>query len=246
MLQIACDLQIFLRWGRAAERTAARPGLSNLICFHAMRKPWRYVLAILAAIIALGWLWYYRMQYVALAFDTLATQQIEERDLPSVAWNDLYLVANGHVLDLDLPDKPSVSARIRAAPGGPLVLADKGERIVLGRRTSSVISNQETIKPATVFAREPGDRLFLSVERSWLEWPTFFMTNYMTGNSTTWRRYKYYRLTLRKASGLSVEMLWRYEEFYYPSDHAWINSDKLCETDEPACGLVRVRVDARG
>ena len=206
-----------------------------------MRK-WRYIIAATIAVFVFGAVWLFAMQYVSLTFDKITTHRLEAKVLPYVAWNDLYLIADAHVLDLALPDKPAVSARINANLGEPLMLVDKGERIVLGQRTSSVISNAETIKPASVFALEHGDRLFLSVEQSWLDWPTFFLTNYMTGSTTSWRRYRYYRLTLQKMSGISAEMLWRYEEFYYPSDHAWIKGDRLCEADEPPCGLVRVRI----
>lgn len=202
----------------------------------------RYLTATIVGVFALGAVWLFAMQYVSVAFDKITTHRLEAKVLPDVAWNDLYLVADAHVLDLELPDKPAVSARIKANVGEPLMLVSRGERIVLGRRTSSVISNAETIEPASVFALDHGDRLFLSVEQSWLDWPTFFLTNYMTGSTTSWRRYRYYRLTLQKTSGASAEMLWRYEEFYYPSDHAWIKGDRLCEADEPPCGLIRVRI----
>jgi hypothetical protein len=151
-----------------------------------MRKPWRFILAGVMAVFAIGALWLYGMQYVAIAFDTVATQRLEAKALPNFAWNGLYLAANGHMLDLELPDKPAVSARVEAVSGKRLTLVQDGKRILLGSGTPSVIDDAQTIKPATVFALEPGDRLFLPVERSWLEWPTFFTTNFMTGNSPTW------------------------------------------------------------
>jgi len=68
----------------------------------------------------------------------------------------------------------------------------------------------------------------------------------MTGNSPTWRRYRYYRLALQKPSGESVAMLWRHEEFNYASEHDWVKGERLCEDSEPPCGLIRVQIDARG
>ncbi len=41
-------------------------------------------------------------------------------------------------------------------------------------------------------------------------------------------------------------MLWRYEEFYYESEHGWVRGDRLCEADEPPCGLVCVRIHRHG
>ncbi len=94
------------------------------------------------------------------------------------------------------PDKPAVSALVQPDSGNGLMLADHAESVRLGHRTRSVIDNADTVKPAPVFALERGDRLFLSVEQSWLDWPTFFTMNFMTGNSPSWRRYRYYRLVL--------------------------------------------------
>src|SRR5579862_2682450 len=112
-----------------------------------MRK-WRYITAAVTAVFAFGALWLFAMQYVSLVFDNVTTQQLEAKLLQRVAWNDIYLIAGGHVLDLDLPDKPAVSARIRGDLGKPLMLVDNGEHVVLGQRTSAVINNAETIKPA--------------------------------------------------------------------------------------------------
>lgn len=204
-----------------------------------------WLVAAIVMTLAAGSVWLFRFQYVALVVDKLATRQIEQSSLSSLAWNEYYLVANRHMLDLALPDRHATDARVRPESANDLVLREPGRRILLGRRTGAVIDNNDTVKPASVFAAEPGDRISLAVERSWLAWPNFFETNYMTGNSPTWKRYKYYRLTLDKHSGLTVEMLWRYEEFYYPSDHAWINGDRLCEENEPPCGLIRVRIEPR-
>lgn len=206
-----------------------------------MRRFLICALGALAAAAILGWVWLFHMQYVALVFDKLTTQQLEAKVLPDVAWNEFGLVAGGHVLDLALPDKKAVSATV-GPDGDRLVLVGGGDRIVFGHRTPRIIDNNDTVKPAAVYALEPGDHLQLSMNRSRLDWPTLFDTNYMTGNSPTWHRYKYYFLTRRKASGLSVEMLWRYQELYYPSDHAWIAGDRLCELDEPPCGLIRVQI----
>lgn len=211
-----------------------------------MRTVLRYAIAALVGVLLLGWAWLFRMQYVALVFDKLTTQQLEVKALPDVAWNEFGLVAGGHVLDLALPDKKAVAATAQPDANGHLVLVDGASHILLGRRTKRVINNDETVKPAFVYALEPGDRIFLSMNRGWLAWPTFFETNFMTGNVTLWRRYKYYLFTLRKASGLSVDMLWRYQEFYYASDHAWVAGDRLCEANEPPCGLIRVDVRRGG
>jgi len=130
-----------------------------------MRKEWRYIVAGGMALFAIGVLWLSGMQYVTLVFDTVATERLEAVSLPSFTWNGLYLVANGHMLDLELPDKPAVDARVEADSGKRLTLVEDGKRVLLGRGTSSVINDAETIKPAAMFALEP-------VEQSWFAWPT--------------------------------------------------------------------------
>lgn len=211
----------------------------------AMKKSRLYIIVALFGALAIVWVWLFRMQYVDVVFDTITTERLDARTLPDLAWNDLCLVAGGHILDLSLPDKPATTARIAPAPDGRLILASDGVRVILGRRARSVINNTETIKPAFVYALEPGDRLSWSAEQSWFGWPTFFEVNFMTGSVTRWRRYRYYRLTLEKASGLTAEMVWRYEEFYYGGEPGWTDADKLCEDYEPACGLIRVRIRRR-
>jgi hypothetical protein len=37
-------------------------------------------------------------------------------------------------------------------------------------------------------------------------------TNFMTGQTPSWRRHLYYRLSGKKASGARLDMLWRFEQ----------------------------------
>ncbi|HEY2447095.1 MAG TPA: hypothetical protein VGI20_15280 [Rhizomicrobium sp.] len=61
----------------------------------------------------------------------------------------------------------------------------------------------------------------------------------MTGYVPTWKRYRYYRLVWQKGSGQSIELLWRFEEFY-DSQNGWLDAD-MTDGNLP-CGLIRVTV----
>jgi hypothetical protein len=87
------------------------------------------------------------------------------------------------------------------------------------------------------FAPEPGDEVSFNIDRSFLSWPTPFETNFMTGHTSSWRRHRYYRLVCKKRSGARLEMVWRYEQWFYPSLGGWTASDI---THEGSTGLIHV------
>ncbi len=81
---------------------------------------------------------------------------------------------------------------------------------------------------------DAGDEMSLNLRRSWLAWPNF-QINFMTGHSPSWQRNTYYTLTWKKLSGAKLELVWRYEQYYYPSD-GWAGSTM---TREGSTGLIR-------
>ena len=82
------------------------------------------------------------------------------------------------------------------------------------------------------------DRAALAVEHSALAWPNFFEVNFMTGNSPKWKRYVYRKLTWTKANGAKLDMVWRYEQFFYPGN-GWASGFM---THEGSTGLIRVEM----
>jgi hypothetical protein len=71
-----------------------------------------------------------------------------------------------------------------------------------------------------------------------LSWPTPFDINFMTGHSPSWKRNLYYALDWRKASGQRLEMVWHYEQYFYPGD-GWTSGFMI---REGATGLIRVKI----
>jgi hypothetical protein len=84
-----------------------------------------------------------------------------------------------------------------------------------------------------------GDDASIEIRRSILNWPTPFEVNFMTGHSPSWKRHLYYRVRWKKSSGASLEMIWRYEQFFYPGN-GWASGFM---THEGSTGLIRVNIN---
>jgi len=69
-------------------------------------------------------------------------------------------------------------------------------------------------------------------------WPTPFDLNFMTGHSPSWKRHLYYRLTWKKQNNTKLDMLWRYEPYFYSAD-GWVSGFMM---REGSTGLIRVDI----
>src|SRR5262249_34099515 len=92
--------------------------------------------------------------------------------------------------------------------------------------------------PSAGFVPEPGDAVAFVAERSLLAWPTPLDLNFMTGHSPSWKRNVYYRLSWRKPSGATLDLVWRYQQWVY--DGAGGASPAMPE--QGATGLIRGRI----
>jgi hypothetical protein len=91
--------------------------------------------------------------------------------------------------------------------------------------------NLATVPPAS-------DDASIEIRRSILNWPTPFEVNFMTGHSPSWKRHLYYRVSWKKSSGANLEILWRYEQFFYPGN-GWTSGFM---TRKGSTGLIRVDI----
>jgi hypothetical protein len=126
---------------------------------------------------------------------------------------------------------------LRIAPDttNHLVLTISEKSFPLGELVSALSPDSETsftVRP------EKEDEAFLSVRRSLLSWPTPFDFNFMTGHAPSWKRHLYYQLSWTKRSGAKLEMLWRYEQYFYPSD-GWTAGEM---TREGTTGLIKAGI----
>jgi hypothetical protein len=60
----------------------------------------------------------------------------------------------------------------------------------------------------------------------------------MTGRSPSWKRHIYYELRWTKSSGAQLQMLWRYEQFFYPGN-GWAGG---LMTHGGSTGLIRADI----
>jgi hypothetical protein len=171
---------------------------------------WRVLVVILVVIVAAAVLLVAARPLTLLA-DRVTAARVASAPATPIGWQGDVLVVGGQVLNLQAPDF-SPAARLQLDAGGRLVVAAGGATFVLGPR-AGVVAALGGEAPA--FAAEPGDETSFTTERSWLGWPTPFDFNFMTGRSPSWRRAVYYRLVWTKRSGARLEMIWRFEQYYY-------------------------------
>jgi hypothetical protein len=65
----------------------------------------------------------------------------------------------------------------------------------------------------------------------------------MTGHSPSWKRHLYYKLRWKKTTGSTLDMIWRYEQFFYGQQlipgNGWGNGFM---TREGSTGLIQVAI----
>jgi hypothetical protein len=138
-------------------------------------------------------------------------------------------------LGLSLTDAiPKISLSIGSTKDDQFALAAGGKVFPFGPLHSA--SENGGDKLAT--APPAGDEAFITIRRSTLSWPTPFDFNFMTGQSPSWKRHIYYQVVWKKPSGATLEMLWRYEQYFYPAN-GWGSGFM---TKEGSTGLVEVDI----
>src|SRR6266516_7682973 len=170
-------------------------------------------LAILVALaIAVLATWIFGGRQVSLFLDRCATIEMASSRIKSVVYEGSgsggILQVNDLALSLNHRNGPAPN--VGTTKDGQLALADSGKVFAFGRPRSEA-ENLATVPPA-------GDAAFIEVRRSILSWPTPFEFNFMTGQSPSWKRHLYYRVLWKKSSGAKLEMLWRYEQYFYPGN----------------------------
>ena len=146
----------------------------------------------------------------------------------------LILLATG-MLDTTGPDDHPFPLRIAPDANNKLVLTTSGISFPLGELVPA--SSQE---PASTFTVRPNkeDEVSLTVRRSFVSWPTPFEFNFMTGHSPSWKRHRYYELIWKKRSGAQLQMVWRFEQYFYSTD-GWTGGDM---TREGSTGLIKAEI----
>ena len=190
-------------------------------------------LAILVGIIAaVSATWIFGGRQLSLFIDRYRTIETASARINSITYEGSGTGGLLRVNDLalSLNDTSGPSPTIGSTKDNQLALAAGGKVFAFGPPRSEA-EDRAAVPPA-------GDEAFIEIRRSVLSWPTPFDFNFMTGHSPSWKRHIYYRLLWKKTSGAKLEMLWRYEQYFYPAN-GWGSGFM---TKEGSTGLVEVQI----
>jgi hypothetical protein len=167
------------------------------------------------AVVAILATWIFGGRQLSLFLDRFGTLQTASSRVNSLVYEGSGTGGILHINDLalSLNDRNGPTPNVGTTKNGQLALAHTGKVFAFGPPRSEA-ENLATAAP-------PGDDAFIQIRRSVLSWPTPFDFNFITGHSPSWKRHLYYRLVWKKPSGAKLEMLWRYEQYFYP-DNGWV------------------------
>jgi hypothetical protein len=197
-----------------------------------MRKVLVTLGILIAFIIAISASWLFGGHLISLFLDRFGTIEMTSARINSIGYEGSGTGGILHVNDLalSLNDRNGPTPSVGTTKNDQLALADRGKVFAFGSvRTQT--ENLATVPPA-------GDDASIQIRRSVLSWPTPFDFNFMTGQSPSWKRHLYYRLLWNKPSGAKLEMLWRYEQYFYPGN-GWASGFM---TREGSTGLIQLGI----
>ena len=197
-----------------------------------MRKILITITIVVALAIAIPATWIFGGRQLSLFLDRFWTIETASRRINSVVYEGSGTGGILHINDLalGLNDRNGPTPNVGTAKDGQLALADSGKVFAFGPPRSEA-ENLATVPPQ-------GDDAFIQIRRSILSWPTPFDFNFMTGHSPSWKRHLYYRVLWTKPSGAQLQMLWRYEQYFYPGN-GWASGFM---TRQGSTGLIRLDI----
>ena len=181
--------------------------------------------------------WIFGGRQLSLFVDRFGTIGINSTKVNSIAYEGSgtggILIVNDVRLGLNEVTS-NLSPSVGSTKDNQFALASGGKVFAFGPLPSTTDGAADHL--ATV--PTSGDEAFLVTRRSVLIWPTPFDFNFMTGQSPSWKRHIYYQLRWKKPSGGILEMLWRYEQYFYP--HTGWGSGFM--TRQGSTGLIRIDI----
>jgi hypothetical protein len=197
-----------------------------------MRKILITLVILIVFVIAILATWIFQGRQISMFLDRFGTFEMTSARINSIVYNGRGTGGTLRVNDLNLSlnDRNDPAPSIGTTKSDQLAVANGGKVFALGPARPEE-ENLATIPPA-------GDDASIEIRRSILSWPTPFEINVMGGPSPSWKRHVYYRLLWKKPSGEKLEMLWRYEQYFYP-DNGWASGFM---TYKGATGLIQVDI----
>jgi hypothetical protein len=200
-----------------------------------MRRIVTGIAIIIALLVVISAIWIFGGQRLSLLVDRFGTIETGSTAITSISYKGS---GNGGILrfndlDLGLDDTapPAISPNVGTTKDGQLAVSIGGKVFAFGQLRSSEGDELAADRPS-------GDNASITTRHSALSWPTPFDFNFMTGQSPVWRRYLYYELGWKKPSDTRLQMVWRYEEYFY-SGNGWTSGRG---TRQGVTGLVRVDI----
>ena len=196
------------------------------------------LLVILAVCCAsLAALWILKGREISSFIDRYWTVETRSAPIQSIGYEGSgtggIFIVNG--VSLSLNDvRPNLSLSVGSTKDNQLALATSGKVFPFGPLTSASEDSADHLATAPPL----GDQAFLAIRHSVLSWPTPLDLNFMTGKSPSWKRHIYQEIRWKKSSGAKLQMLWRYEQFFYPGN-GWTSG---LMTREGSTGLIRVDI----
>jgi hypothetical protein len=183
-------------------------------------------------VVAVSAIWIFGGRQVSLFIDRYRTIETASARISSINYEGSGTggILRVNDLALNLNDTNGRSPNIGSTKDDQLALAAGGKVFAFGPPRSEA-ENLVASPPA-------GDDASITIQHSILSWPTSFDFNFMTGQSPSWKRHIYYRLLWKKRSGAALQMLWRYEQYFYPAN-GWGSGFM---TREGSTGLVEVDI----
>lgn len=188
----------------------------------------------LLVIVTMSILWVFDGRQLSLFIDRFKTVEASPRPIKTLAYEGNGTGGILHVEDIALSLNEAqlggAQPNVGTTKDGQLALSFGGKVFSFGSASSG---------PDHLVANAPSDDIAtLSVQHGAISWPNFFNFNFMTGKSPSWKRHIYQKLVWKKTTGAELEMVWRYEQYFY-GDQGWLDG---AMTREGTTGLIRIEI----
>jgi hypothetical protein len=191
------------------------------------------LIAIVVIVMAIGG-WIIGARPLSMFVDWVDTVQVESQPITGLGVDDVtggMLRVNGVLMSIAMPNNRPFPMTMAIDGQGSLGVTINGKSIALGSVGDSA-GGGHVVRP------EPRDRATFTISHSFIRWPTPFDFNFMTGHSPASKRHTYYRLFWHKPDGAELEMLWRYQQYFYGGD-GWASGFM---TREGSTGLLHAKI----
>lgn len=203
-----------------------------------MRRILVLLIILLLGVASLAALWIFRGPQISSFLDRYWTVETTSAPIHSIAYEGSgtggVLIVNDLGLSLN-EVSPSLSLNVGSTKDNQFALSSSGKVFAFAPLATKSGDTGDYL----VAVPPPGDQAFLVTRHSVLSWPTPFDLNFMTGQSPSWKRHVYYEVRWKKSSGAHLQLLWRYEQSFYPRN-GWGNGFM---THQGSTGLMRVEIE---